>query len=489
MIRNIVSHQICIISLFAVIILGCEKTNDTQKRFPRTPEEFIESAKETQRIGEESSSIITDAMQKSISENTQMNLNEVAKKIEAIEGVLSAIPNETGSAIIVQQDDSVFTNILIAQSDEERIFKIEPNKSLNQNKAFENTKGPSSFPTGNKQALILAPFQHKFNSNLEELAGYLKSAGYEVDQALDSEARLDYFRGSFLNDYDVVFISTHGVAYGKTVDGRNTTLLLTGEEINDYRTNSLLLYERCSLSTGSPFLSNKTYYAITVPWLYSTTDTKFTNSWIYADACESAKVDEGLTSFSEAFLKLGAGGYNGFDGKIVGAVSEKIATKMFSEFSSGKSFTLSSQNVRTDPELASTVWTSLIEVPLIGTVAETFSVSTFDDNQLNTEPFYLFKPYLEIINNSTWDVTIFFNSSTSWHADVTFYSNGTTKYDEPSYPGLYLSYGKWSLSGNQIHWDIGPGSSYIFDGTIKDNSMSGTFVYVGETKTWSAIKK
>ncbi len=93
------------------------------------------------------------------------------------------------------------------------------------------------------------------------------------------------------------------------------------------------------------------------------------------------------------------------------------------------------------------------------------------------------------IKNTTWDVTIIFNATTTWHADVTFYEDGTTKYDEPANPGVYLTYGTWSLNNNQIHWDIGLGSSYIFDGTIKDYSMSGTFVYAGEIKTWSAIKK
>jgi hypothetical protein len=94
------------------------------------------------------------------------------------------------------------------------------------------------------------------------------------------------------------------------------------------------------------------------------------------------------------------------------------------------------------------------------------------------------------IKNTTWDVTIVFNTSTSWHADVTFYADGKTKYDEPASPGAYLTYGIWNLTNDKIHFDIGLGTSYIFDGTITDNSkMSGTFVYGGTTKTWSAVIK
>lgn len=93
------------------------------------------------------------------------------------------------------------------------------------------------------------------------------------------------------------------------------------------------------------------------------------------------------------------------------------------------------------------------------------------------------------INNTIWDVTIFFNATTSWHADVTFNANGTTKYDEPEFPGVYLTYGVWSTNNNSIHWSMGMDPDYIYNGTITGNTMSGTFIYNGETKTWSAVKR
>lgn len=106
-----------------------------------------------------------------------------------------------------------------------------------------------------------------------------------------------------------------------------------------------------------------------------------------------------------------------------------------------------------------------------------------------TKSFKITNPIIDNIINTTWDVTIFFNSSTTWHADVTFLPDGTTRYDEPDFPGLYLSYGKWSLISNKIHWDIGPGDSYVFDGTVIGDTMSGTFVYAGAIKTWSAVRR
>jgi len=78
----------------------------------------------------------------------------------------------------------------------------------------------------------------------------------------------------------------------------------------------------------------------------------------------------------------------------------------------------------------------------------------------------------------------------SWHAEVTFNEDGTTKYIEPDSGAedLYLNYGVWSISANQVHWDIGVGSdNYVYDGTLNtaNHTMSGTHA----TGTWSAVEK
>jgi hypothetical protein len=93
------------------------------------------------------------------------------------------------------------------------------------------------------------------------------------------------------------------------------------------------------------------------------------------------------------------------------------------------------------------------------------------------------------IDNSTWDVICIHSETVQWHADVTFYENGTTKYDEPSEPGIYLSFGVWSMNGNQVHWSMGLDPNYIFDGTVTGDTMSGTYVLGNETKTWTATKR
>lgn len=92
-----------------------------------------------------------------------------------------------------------------------------------------------------------------------------------------------------------------------------------------------------------------------------------------------------------------------------------------------------------------------------------------------------------------WDFYIEYDATQSWHADVTFKSDGTTIYDEPSSPGTYTTYGTWNLNGNTVTIDLDSSNTandyYQFTGTLSGNNMSGTFTWLGEPdKNWSATK-
>lgn len=95
------------------------------------------------------------------------------------------------------------------------------------------------------------------------------------------------------------------------------------------------------------------------------------------------------------------------------------------------------------------------------------------------------------LNASTWDFLII-NSNSSWHADVIFKSDGTTVYDEPSNPGVFTTYGTWSLNGNTLTYDMDSSeltnSSYQFTGTLLNNTMSGTYNWgLQPDKSFSAV--
>lgn len=96
------------------------------------------------------------------------------------------------------------------------------------------------------------------------------------------------------------------------------------------------------------------------------------------------------------------------------------------------------------------------------------------------------------LDNTTWDFLLIHNENVSWHADVIFNDDGTSVYDELEYPGQYMAYGTWTMSGNELTWDMGADQNkinYQFTGTLSGNSMSGTYVFGDLARTWSATPK
>jgi len=95
--------------------------------------------------------------------------------------------------------------------------------------------------------------------------------------------------------------------------------------------------------------------------------------------------------------------------------------------------------------------------------------------------------------NTTWDFLVIFSETSYWHADVTFYADGTTRYDEPASPGLYLSFGTWSMECNILYYIMDSsdpvGIAYHFTGTLSGNTMNGTYTWIDEPKHWTATLK
>ena len=97
--------------------------------------------------------------------------------------------------------------------------------------------------------------------------------------------------------------------------------------------------------------------------------------------------------------------------------------------------------------------------------------------------------------NTTWDFLVIFEDISSWNADVTFYADGTTRYDEPATPGLYLSFGTWSMDCNTLYYIMDSsdpvGTAYHFTGTLSGNTMSGTCTFPNRIGpfTWTATLK
>lgn len=125
---------------------------------------------------------------------------------------------------------------------------------------------------------------------------------------------------------------------------------------------------------------------------------------------------------------------------------------------------------------------------------ETYYFRTFATNEAGTA-------YGEEINvqtaglaGTTWKATYRHTEENSWIAHVEFHEDGTAFYTEPAAPGIYDSWGEWSMEGNILTYDMFPedeGESYVLTGEVIENEMSGTYTFQtndGMThRPWDAV--
>lgn len=94
--------------------------------------------------------------------------------------------------------------------------------------------------------------------------------------------------------------------------------------------------------------------------------------------------------------------------------------------------------------------------------------------------------------DTTWDIHYQYDvqAGNTWHADVTFHADGTAFYTEPDNPGVYDTWGTWSLSGDQLSYDMlgsGSGGDYYLTGTVGNGVMDGTYTWGADNRPWEAV--
>jgi hypothetical protein len=97
------------------------------------------------------------------------------------------------------------------------------------------------------------------------------------------------------------------------------------------------------------------------------------------------------------------------------------------------------------------------------------------------------------LTGTTWDFFHTFSAQISWHANVTFNADGTTKYDEPDSPGTYLNIGKWKIANNILTFALKgdyTATSYVYTGITSSTGLTGTFNFGTDApKVWTAVLK
>lgn len=93
-----------------------------------------------------------------------------------------------------------------------------------------------------------------------------------------------------------------------------------------------------------------------------------------------------------------------------------------------------------------------------------------------------------------WAFLLNYNpSNNNYPGDVDFFADKTTKWDEPTSPGVYTTFGTWTVNAAVVTYNFtgdNTAASYIYTGTVVNNStMSGTFTWgINPPKTFTATK-
>jgi uncharacterized protein (TIGR02145 family) len=369
--------KIVLLLIMSVALFGC-KQDAIDHGLPTAEIQAITSA---------SNLIVQDAIQNAIDEETLLNPVQIAEQISQIDGVISSKPNATNSGVVVALEGGLTSLVLLFDKADNRWY-VEESENESESSMYGQTSRTKKtntniiMPKGNGSALILAPFQKDFKSDLDDMSSKLLGAGYLVDTFLNERATIERFRGDFLCKYDIVIIDSHGGVSEFTHginNGDLTTSIVTGT----------LYSQEYKLQYGEidHLLIGLGKFAITPQWLRATTTKSFKDTWVIIVSCEGAYYDEGVQSYSKAFLDLGARGYNGFDFNISLGLSNKMNKKMVENFTDALSFIEASEKTKNAkyPIYRFAYWAS-------GNEDTSLSPDTFDMHQRGEDPFYIVPP-------------------------------------------------------------------------------------------------
>jgi len=370
--------------LVLCFLLGaCGKKNSTAPEAPIDVGEFVQS---TVQLTPQAWGIVDAAIDEAVRRGTGINPDTIATSIRKLAMVASAEPTESGSAIIVKHKESHYSTILLNLRDDDRLFlpasairqTVEPSPPQS---SLARPTLPAEHPTGNR-VLILLPFQFSLKEDPARISAPFIAAGFTVTVYANEEVTLERCRGDFLAGFHAIYFSTHGIGRGRTLGGRHSTILSTREPVTEASLASLSDDEINALAVT--IIHNKAYWGISIPWLEETLSIPFPGSWFYANACESAREDNGSASFSAYLLTHGVGGFSGYDASINYLMTAEIDPLLVSWLLSGKSLADATHLVHTDLGLLAHSW-------LLRNVysAQKVDAELLDSSQRLTEPYYL----------------------------------------------------------------------------------------------------
>lgn len=341
-----------------LVISSCKKKSGDQPQVnqPTTYEELLKSSIITNQITATAKPIINNEINSALASNAMINVSSIIDKLKAIDGVKNIAADDSGSSLLIQQTDGAQFRIWIQTKNDDRFYPktgfVNNSIPVTENKPHilsnQDLVGGTSFPAIRK-ALILAPFQTDFNTDLVSIKSLFESAGYTVKVLLNNDAILDVFRGDYLADYGVIYISTHGSPSTKLAwlnYGIGQSSLLTGQVYDEKIESTLPSDLKEMVGHGSPAgdLNKPEYFEVTPDYIEHTLTKRFQNSWIFLDACNSATSGD----FQSMFIKNGAGGFTGYTATMRGYFANIIAVEVVSLLTNGEPLSFTKDNLMAD---------------------------------------------------------------------------------------------------------------------------------------------
>lgn len=430
--RSSSASKFVLLHLFALLAAttACKKDDGTTSA--NLTQEMIGN---TEAIAAEAALLAEQHLSQAISSNTLVDPQAIADELEDMPEVERAWPSSSGTSIIIQKADGHMDNIVLVPWDDERWYSETEYSPALAKGAEVLDEQPTNYPTGT-QALILAPFFNDFLDKVDILETQLKAMGYQVTTFKNQEANLSKFKGDYLQQFSVIFISTHGLGNARTIGNKSSTLLATGEVVSIKPSVSLTPAELNALASMS--IKGTSYFGVSVPWLELTKGGEFPNSWFYASACESSMVEFGDSSLMAFVLNNGAGGFTGYDQSIYNPVALSVTKQIMPYVSKGQALKEATANIKSDRIFRAFVY-------FIRKAGNPMAnIDLLESYTSSNEPFYIVKPNPFPYNHARFEFfsRASYNSSKTGDYDFAF-SRGVEvdgKLENGWFKGTYTGY-------------------------------------------------
>jgi len=255
-----------LILLLILLGLSCSDKDAPDIEIPQVELFSEEGIRLLKQYAIEADSVIQKHKDAFRNQNVPFNIYKVSTDIRALDAVqVTTVNTYTETSILIEYKNGLYLDCLVIGKDEEDLVGDGKQEDPNCYRLASEISGKEGYniPIG-KNAVIIAPFQEEFNEDFTLIKKYLTAIGFKIETYINEQVTTDLYKGSFLKNYDVIYISTHA-SYNS---------ILSGIQISK---------ETANRPNVTPVAFRGKVYEGDIP-LMDSKDTPFPNSLVYLDA-------------------------------------------------------------------------------------------------------------------------------------------------------------------------------------------------------------